>query len=208
MNVVRRDDRLEEIAKHIVKHFPYRLDVEDDEGRRRPMKAMVISIDKFTAVKMYDKVQYHIKEEIKELRRKIITEKNPELKTRYEKAIAFMTETKMAVVISQEGSDKEEEKVFSEAGLDIRPHRQLLDHPDEDGRNIEDYFKDPNNTYRIVFVTAMWMTGFDAPSVSTLYLDKPLQNHTLMQTIARTNRVIEAKKNGLVIDYFGVFQKP
>ena len=206
MNVVRRDDRLEEIAKHIVKHFPYRLDVEDDEGRRRPMKAMVISIDKFTAVKMYDKVQYHIKEEIKELRRKIITEKNPELKTRYEKAIAFMTETKMAVVISQEGSDKEEEKVFSEAGLDIRPHRQLLDHPDEDGRNIEDYFKDPNNTYRIVFVTAMWMTGFDAPSVSTLYLDKPLQNHTLMQTIARTNRVIEGKKNGLVIDYFVVFR--
>jgi type I restriction enzyme R subunit len=112
----------------------------------------------------------------------------------------------MAVVISQEGSDKEEEKVFAEQGLDISPHRQLLDHPDDDGRNIEDYFKDPNNNYRIVFVTAMWMTGFDAPSVSTLYLDKPLQNHTLMQTIARANRVIEGKKNGLVIDYFGVFR--
>jgi type I restriction enzyme R subunit len=206
LNVVRRDDRLEEIAKHIVKHFPYRLDVEDDEGRKRPMKAMVVSVDKFTAVKMYDKVQYHLKEEIKELRKKIKIETNLELKKRYEKAIAFMTETKMAVVISQEGSDKEEEKVFSDAGLDIRPHRQLLDSPDDDGRNIEDYFKDPNNTYRIVFVTAMWMTGFDAPSVSTLYLDKPLQNHTLMQTIARTNRVIEGKKNGLVIDYFGVFR--
>jgi type I restriction enzyme, R subunit len=206
LNVVRRDDRLEEIAKHIVKHFPYRLDVVDEDDRRRPMKAMVISIDKFTAVKMYEKVQYHLKEEIKELRKKIARETNPELKTRYEKAIAFMTETKMAVVISQEGSDKEEEKIFSEAGLNIRPHRQLLDHPDEDGRNIEDYFKDPNNTYRIVFVTAMWMTGFDAPSVSTLYLDKPLQNHTLMQTIARTNRIIEGKKNGLVIDYFGVFR--
>lgn len=206
LNVVRRDDRLEEIAKHIVKHFPYRLDVVDEDERRRPMKAMVISIDKFTAVKMYDKVQYHLKEEIKELRKKIAGETNPELKARYEKAIAFMTETKMAVVISQEGSDKEEEKTFSDAGLNIKPHRQLLDHPDEDGRNIEDYFKDPNNTYRIVFVTAMWMTGFDAPSVSTLYLDKPLQNHTLMQTIARTNRVIEGKKNGLVIDYFGVFR--
>lgn len=206
LNVVRRDDRLEEIAKHIVKHFPYRLDVEDDEGRKRPMKAMVVSVDKFTAVKMYDKVQYHLKEEIKELRKKIKIETNLELKKRYEKAIAFMTETKMAVVISQEGSDKEEEKVFSDAGLDIRPHRQLLDSPDDDGSNIEDYFKDPNNTYRIVFVTAMWMTGFDAPSVSTLYLDKPLQNHTLMQTIARTNRVIEGKKNGLVIDYFGVFR--
>jgi type I restriction enzyme R subunit len=206
LNVVRRDDRLEEIAKHIVKHFPYRLDVVDEDDRRRPMKAMVISIDKITAVKMYEKVQYHLKEEIKELRKKIVRETNPELKTRYEKAIAFMTETKMAVVISQEGSDKEEEKVFSDAGLNIKQHRQLLDSPDEDGRNIEDYFKDPNNTYRIVFVTAMWMTGFDAPSVSTLYLDKPLQNHTLMQTIARTNRVIEGKKNGLVIDYFGVFR--
>jgi len=206
LNVVRRDDRLEEIAKHIVKHFPYRLDVVDEDGRRRPMKAMVISIDKFTAVKMYEKVQYHLKEEIKDLRKKIASETNPELKRRYEKAIAFMTETKMAVVISQEGSDKEEEKTFSKAGLNITPHRQLLDSPDEDGRNIEDYFKDPNNSYRIVFVTAMWMTGFDAPSVSTLYLDKPLQNHTLMQTIARTNRVIEGKKNGLVIDYFGVFR--
>lgn len=206
MNVVRRDDRLEEIAKHIVQHFPYRLDVEDDEGNRRPMKAMVISIDKFTAVKMYDKVQYHLKEEVKELRKKLRIETDPELKKRYDKAIKFINETKMAVVISQEGSDKEEREKFDKEGLNIEPHRRLMDHPDEDGRNIEDYFKDPNNPYRIVFVTAMWMTGFDAPSVSTLYLDKPLQNHTLMQTIARANRVIEGKKNGLVIDYFGVFR--
>ena len=167
---------------------------------------MVISIDKFTAVRMYDKVQYHLKEEIKELRRKIKGEKDIELKARYERALFFMNETKMAVVISQEGGDKDEEKVFADEGLNIKPHRDLIDHPDEDGRNIEDYFKDPNNTYRIVFVTAMWMTGFDAPAVSTLYLDKPLQNHTLMQTIARANRVIEGKKNGLVVDYFGVFR--
>jgi type I restriction enzyme R subunit len=207
LHVVRRDDRLEEIARHIVQHFPYRLDVLDDEGRRKPMKAMVISIDKFTAVKMFDKVQHHLKEEIKELRKKISVERNPETKSRYERAVAFMLETKMAVVVSQEGSDKEEEKVFSDAGLNIKPHRTLMDYnPDDDGRNIEDYFKDENNKYRIVFVTAMWMTGFDAPAVSTLYLDKPLQNHTLMQAIARANRVIEGKKNGLVVDYFGVFR--
>lgn len=210
LHVVRRDDRLEEIAKHIVQHFPYRLDVEVENEYglklRKPMKAMVISIDKITAVRMYEKVQYHLKEEIKVLRKKIAVEKDPEVKARYERAVAFMKETRMAVVISQEGSDKEEEKLFSDAGLNIKPHRELMDSPDEDGRNIEDYFKDPNNTYRIVFVTAMWMTGFDAPSVSTLYLDKPLQNHTLMQTIARANRVIEGKKNGLVVDYFGVFR--
>jgi type I restriction enzyme R subunit len=206
LNVVRRDDRLEEIAKHIVKHFPYRLNVVDDLKKRRPMKAMVISIDKFTAVKMYDKVQYHLKEEIKYLRKKINIESNPEIKARHQKAIDFILETKMAVVISQEGSDKDEEKAFADVGLNIKPHREVIDHPDDDGRNMEDYFKDPDNTYRIVFVTAMWMTGFDAPSVSTLYLDKPLQNHTLMQTIARANRVIEGKKNGLIIDYFGVFR--
>lgn len=206
LSVVRRDDRLEEIAKHIVTHFPYRLDVVDDQKKRCPMKAMVISIDKFTAVRMYDKVQYHLKEEVKGLRKKISIESNAEIKARHQKALDFILETKMAVVISQEGSDKDEEKVFAKEGLNIIPHRELMDHPDEDGRSIEDYFKDPFNSYRIVFVTAMWMTGFDAPSVSTLYLDKPLQNHTLMQTIARANRVIEGKKNGLVIDYFGVFR--
>jgi len=206
LQVVRRDDRLEEIAKHIVQHFPYRLDVDDDEGKIKPMKAMVISIDKFTAVKMYEKTQYHLKEEIKELRRLVAKESDVEQKKRYLRAIAFMEETKMAVVISLEGSEKQEKKKFARQGIDIAPHRKLMEYPDEDGRNIEDYFKDPNNLYRIVFVTAMWLTGFDAPTVSTLYLDKPMQNHTLMQTIARANRVFEGKKNGIVIDYFGVFR--
>lgn len=206
LQVVRRDDRLEEIAQHIVQHFPYRLDVDDDGGNRKPMKAFVISIDKFTVVKMYEKVQYHLKEEVKELRRKIARELDPEKKRRCIRAIEFMEETRMAVVISQEGSEKEEKKKFGKQGLDITPHRKLMEYPDEDGRNIEDYFKDPSNTYRIVFVTAMWLTGFDAPTASTIYLDKPMQNHTLMQTIARVNRVFEGKKNGLVIDYFGVFR--
>ncbi len=206
MEIVRRDDRLEEIAKHIVQHFPYRLDVDDDKGNKKPMKAMVISIDKFTAVKMYEKVRYHLNEEVKKLRLKIATEKDPATKERFRRAIRFIQETRMAVVISLEGSEKEELKKFAEKGLDIKPHRKLLEYPDEDGRNIEDYFKDPNNTYRIVFVTAMWLTGFDAPTVSTLYLDKPMKNHTLMQTIARANRVYEGKRNGLVVDYFGVFR--
>lgn len=206
LHVVRRDDRLNEIAKHIVQHFPYRLDAVDENGARKPMKAMVISIDKFTAVRMYEKVQLYLREELKELHKKAKLETDPAKKARYERAIAFMKETRMAAVVSQEGSEREEEEAFKKENLDIRPHRKLMDYPNEDGQNIEDFFKDPNNTYRIVFVTAMWMTGFDAPSVSTLYLDKPLQNHTLMQTIARANRVIEGKKNGLVIDYFGVFR--
>jgi type I restriction enzyme R subunit len=206
LQVVRREDRLQEIAKHIVQHYPYRLNVKNDNLERKPMKAMVVCIDKFTAVRMYEFVQQAQKEEIKELRKKIVREKDLELKERYKEAITFMEETRMSAVVSQEGSDKEEKEVFEKEGLNITPHRKLMDYPDEDGQSIEDYFKDPNNTYRIVFVTAMWLTGFDAPAVSTLYLDKPLQNHTLMQAIARANRVIEGKKNGLVVDYFGVFR--
>ncbi|MCG2460831.1 type I restriction endonuclease subunit R [Flavobacteriaceae bacterium F89] len=206
MEVVRREDRLREIADHIVRHYPYRLDVVDSDNQRKPMKAMVVCIDKFTAVRMYDLVQVAQREEIKELRRKINRASDPELKDRYRRAIEFMEETRMSAVISQEGSDKEEKEKFESEGLNITPHRKLMDYPDGDGQNIEDYFKDPNSTYRIVFVTAMWLTGFDAPAVSTLYLDKPLQNHTLMQAIARANRVIEGKKNGLIIDYFGVFR--
>jgi len=206
LQVVRREDRLQEIAKHIVQHYPYRLNIKNDEGERKPMKAMVVCIDKFTAVRMYEFVQEAQKEEVKELRKKIVKEKDPEIKERYKEAITFMEETRMSAVVSQEGSDQEEKAIFENEGLNISPHRRIMDHPDEDGRNIEDYFKDPNSTYRIVFVTAMWLTGFDAPAVSTLYLDKPLQNHTLMQTIARANRVFEGKKNGLVVDYFGVFR--
>ncbi|WP_033960406.1 type I restriction endonuclease subunit R [Psychroserpens jangbogonensis] len=206
LQVVRREDRLQEIAKHIVQHYPYRLDVENDEKQRKPMKAMVVCIDKFTAVRMYEFVQLAQKEEIKDLRKKIAREKDVEIKERHKRAIAFMEETKMSAVVSQEGSDKEEKEIFEKEGLNISPHRKLMDYPDEDGRNIEDFFKDPNSPYRLVFVTAMWLTGFDAPAVSTLYLDKPLQNHTLMQAIARANRVIEGKKNGLVVDYFGVFR--
>lgn len=206
LEVVRREDRLQEIAKHIVGHYPYRLDVVDDLGNRKPMKAMVISIDKFTAVRMHDFVQAAQKEEIKRLRKEMALKGDMELRARHARAIAFMEETRMSVVVSQEGSDKDEKAVFEKEGLNITPHRRLMDHPDEDGQNIEDYFKDANNSYRIVFVTAMWLTGFDAPAVSTLYLDKPLQNHTLMQAIARANRVLEGKRNGLVIDYFGVFR--
>jgi len=71
---------------------------------------------------------------------------------------------------------------------------------------LDEQFKDPAHPLRLVFVCAMWMTGFDAPSVSTIYLDRPMRNHTLMQTIARANRVFPDKENGLIVDYVGVFR--
>ena len=73
-------------------------------------------------------------------------------------------------------------------------------------QDLETKFKNEHDPLRIVFVCAMWITGFDVPSLSTLYLDKPMRNHTLMQTIARANRVFGDKLNGLIVDYVGVFR--
>lgn len=203
LHVIKREGRLKEIAKDIVKHFPYRLDMVDNEGIPHPLKAMVISIDKFTAVRMHDFVEQAIKDEIRDLRRQMLQTKNDIEKKKMERAIKYMSDTQMAVVVSEE---VDEDKKFAAEGLSIKKHRELFYSDPDTGLNVEDYFKDPNHPLRIVFVCSMWLTGFDAPSVSTLYLDKPMQNHTLMQTIARANRVFSGKKNGLVVDYYGVFR--
>ena len=196
LEVIKRDDRLDIIAKYIVKHFPYR-------GFRG--KGMVVSVDKFTAVKMYDKVQHYWKEEIKELNRTISSERDELERKRLKDIVNYMNSVDMAVVISTEGTEDEEKK-FQKEGLTIKPHVQRLSAIDENGKDIEDNFKDPEHPLQLVFVCAMWLTGFDAPSVSTLYLDKPMKGHTLMQTIARANRVFENKECGLIIDHINVFK--
>ena len=107
-----------------------------------------------------------------------------------------MKNTEMAVIISQE---QNEVAYFEKWGLDIKPHRRKME-----SREMDKEFKDPDNPFRIVFVCAMWLTGFDVKCLSTVYLDKALKAHTLMQTIARANRVYEGKSNGLIVDYVGV----
>lgn len=196
LEVIKRDDRLDTIAKYIVKHFPYR-------GFRG--KGMVVSVDKFTAVKMYDKVQHYWKEEIKELNKTISTTKDELERRRLKDIVNYMNSVEMAVVISTEGTE-EEEKKFQKEGLTIKPHIQRLNYIDENGKDIEDNFKDPEHSLQLVFVCAMWLTGFDAPSISTIYLDKPMKSHTLMQTIARANRVFENKECGLIVDHINVFK--
>lgn len=194
MEVIKRDDRLDAIAKHIVYHFPRR-------GFRG--KGIVISVDKFTAVKMYDKVSRYWKEEIKKLNVQITKTTDIKEKSYLKDIVDYMRKVEMAVVISE---DVDEETKFAEKGLSIKPHRDRINQVDENGFDIEDNFKDPSNPLQLVFVCAMWLTGFDAPSVSTLYLDKPMKGHTLMQTIARANRVYPGKECGLIIDYIDVFK--
>ncbi|HRF45002.1 MAG TPA: type I restriction endonuclease subunit R [Candidatus Competibacteraceae bacterium] len=201
LEVIKRDDRLETIAQDIVKHFP----------RRGYLgKGMVIAVDKFTAVRMHDKVQRLWKEEIKTLRGQI-KESQDELQTaRLKRIVDYMRQVEMAVVVSEENGEEEK---FDRQGLDIRPHRKRMAQIDGHGHDLEYNFKDPSHPLQLVFVCAMWLTGFDAPTVSTLYLDKPQKDHTLMQTIARANRVCAhkvggvEKKNGEVVDYYGVFRR-
>jgi len=200
MSVLKRDSRLEIIAKDIVYHFP----------RRGYLgKGMVITIDKFTAVKMYDKVKRLWEEEKRELQKQINENKNQDEKAELKRILEWMRKTDMAVIVSEEAGEEEK---FEKEGLDIRPHRKRMKSVDENGQEMEHKFKNPKDPLQLVFVCSMWLTGFDAPTVSTLYLDKPMKDHTLMQTIARANRVTDftingkPKKNGLVVDYYNVFR--
>lgn len=160
-HLITRDDRLDTVVQDIVKHFL---------GRGFQGKAMVVSIDKATALRMYDKVRKYWPKD---------------------------NDTDMAVVVSPGQNEIEQ---MAKLGIDIVPHRKRMN----DGR-LDEKFKDTNDPLRLVFVCAMWLTGFDAPSCSTVYLDKPMRNHTLMQAIARANRVYPGKQSGLIVDYANVF---
>jgi type I restriction enzyme R subunit len=188
-HIITRDDRLEKIAEDIVEHFM---------GRGYQGKAMVISIDKPTVVKMYDKVQKYWYRYIQDLREKAEYAKDAQERGIIEDKIRFMEETDMAVVVSSEQNEIEK---FRKLGLDIVKHRKRMNEEDLDTK-----FKDSDDAFRIVFVCAMWMTGFDVQCLSSIYLDKPMKNHTLMQAIARANRVFRDKPNGLIVDYVGVFR--
>ena len=194
LEVIKRDDRLEKIAQHIVYHFPRRGFLG---------KGMVISVDKFTTVKMYDKVQHYWKEEIKNLNNKIYYAKDENQRLKLKSIVDYMRSVEMAVVISEE--DKEEDK-FNKVGLSVKKHRIRMNEVSENGFDIEDNFKSPDHPLQLVFLCSMWLTGFDAPTVSTLYLDKPMKGHTLMQTIARANRVYPNKNSGTIIGYLDVFK--
>ncbi len=192
LEVIKREDRLDKIARDIAHHFPRRGFLG---------KGMVVSVDKFTAVKMYDKVQHYWAEEKKDLIAERNTAATREERDRITAMIQYMDTTEMAVIISEEA---DEEKRFADQGLAIAPHRAKMN-AIVDGLDIEDRFKDANNPLRLVFVCAMWLTGFDVKNLSTLYLGKPMKGHTLMQAIARANRVYPGKPCGIIVDYVNVF---
>lgn len=159
-------------------------------------KAMVVCYNKVTCVRMYNYVQEYWQKEIETLEKQIskcpYQQEVQELKRKLE----WMQQTEMAVVVSQE---QNEIQTFRKWGLDILPHREKMEK-----RELDKEFKNAENPLRVVFVCAMWLTGFDVKSLSCLYIDKPMKAHTLMQTIARANRVADGKDNGLIVDYIGI----
>lgn len=194
LEVIKREDRLEKIAKDIAYHFPRRGFLG---------KGMVISVDKYTTMKMYNKVQHYWQQE----KQSLIVERNnagsKEERDKLTKIINYMNKVEMAVVVSEEADEVDK---FAKVGLDISFHRTRMNQVDAEGKDIEDQFKDPNNKLQLVFICSMWLTGFDVPNLSTLYLDKPMKSHTLMQAIARANRVYPDKPCGIIVDYVNVFK--
>jgi type I restriction enzyme R subunit len=190
--IITREDRLNTIARDIVEHFA---------GRGYDGKAMVVSIDKKTTFRMYDKVKKEWDRYISKLRMDLSRATDDWEREKILAQIERHQNVDMAVMVSL-GDNQNEIADMEQFEIDVKPIRERILKG-----NLEEEFKKPNSNLRIIFVCAMWMTGFDVPNLSTLYLDKPLKNHTLMQTIARANRVAdEGKKNGLIVDYVGVFK--
>lgn len=166
---------------------------------------------------MHKLIVFYWHERINELKKELPAARDEQDEQYRRRQIEWMEQTEIAVVVSEEQGEMEK---FRRWDLDITPHRRLI----KEGialpeamriqprfRNmqrlsLDDAFKAEEHPFRVAIVCAMWLTGFDVPSLSTLYLDKPLEAYTLMQTIARANRVNEGKNNGLIVDYRGILK--
>lgn len=186
IHILTAEPRLRAVAKDFVQHY---------SDLWTSGKAMFVCLNKVTCVRMYKFVNEYWDEEIENLERQKENASQQEM-MELERKLKWMKETEMAVVIS---TDPNEIKTFEKWKLDIKYHREKMVK-----RELDKEFKDSKNPLRVVFVCAMWLTGFDVKCLSCLYLDKPLKAHTLMQAIARANRVSEGKSNGLIIDYVGI----
>lgn len=189
--ILTAESRLRAIAKDLVWHF-------NERGYQG--KAMLVALDKPTAVRMYDYVMEYWPEYLAELQQRITKATDIQEEQELQRKYNLVAATEVCVVISSEQNEIDK---FKKMNLEIEPHRRRMVE-----RNLEKEFKDEENPFRLAIVCAMWITGFDAPCVSTVYLDKPIKGHTLMQTIARANRVYDdEKENGLIVDYGNVYQQ-
>ncbi len=207
-HIITAEKRLDQIAQDFVSHYSTGWETG---------KVMLVCIDKITCVRMHELVLTYWQAKIAELE-SLLSKTSDEQEDIYlQRQIAWMKETIAAVIVSEEQGEVDK---FRKWDLDIIPHRKLVkdgielpkamrnksQYKSQQRMALEDAFKEQEHPLRIAIVCAMWLTGFDVPSLSTLYLDKPLKAHTLMQAIARANRVNEGKNNGLIVDYCGILK--
>ncbi len=201
--------RLDKVAQDLVDHYHQRWRVVDNGGG----KAMLVCLDKITCVRMHDLIAAKWQEKTLALDVEVSAEEalfaargkvaDKLLQLRREQ-VEWMRSTEICVVVSQEQgevADFRKWKNFRDEPLEITPHREKMVK-----RELEKEFKKPEHPFRIAIVCAMWLTGFDVKCLATLYLDKPMKGHSLMQAIARVNRVGGGKKHGLIIDYNGMLK--
>lgn len=190
IHILTAEPRLRAVARDFVRHY---------SDLWTSGKAMFVCLDKVTCVRMYNYVREYWAEAVVEEKRRLAQMTSDQEAQELTRKIRWMEETDMAVVVSQEQNEVQR---FRKWGLDITLHRKRMVEED-----LAKAFKDRKNPFRVVFVCAMWLTGFDVKCLSCLYLDKPLKAHTLMQAIARANRVDEGKINGLIVDYIGIVRQ-
>mgnify|MGYP000854507234 CR=1 FL=1 len=197
-HVLTAKKRLRQIAADFVQHYSTGWETG---------KAMLVCIDKVTCLRMYNLIREQWERRIIRLEAELKHVVGADERAQSEQHLAWMRATKIAVIVSEEQGEAEK---FMKWGLDIIPHRKLIKEGFVDSAgeriDVETAFKNGDHQFRVAIVCAMWLTGFDVPSLGTLYLDKPLKAHTLMQAIARANRVADGKDNGLIVDYCGILK--
>lgn len=209
--VITSPDRLDKLADDFVEHCA---------TRWQSGKCMLVCIDKITCGRMWQRIMPRWQTKLAAVKA-LIPLKAAEaasLADEHQREIAqkqlvflqgqaqWMEETIIEIIISE---GQNEVADFKKWGLDIIPHRVRMKKGFAAGEktlDVESAFKDPAHPFRVAVVCAMWLTGFDVECLSTLYIDKPMKAHTLMQAIARANRVYPGKDFGLIVDYNGMLR--
>ena len=185
--VITADDRLDKVAADFVEHCA---------TRWQSGKSMLVCIDKITCARTLQRIQPRWQAKAAALRAAGQTAQAD-----------WMDETIIEMIVSEAQNEVAD---FAKWGFDIIPHREVMkkgfDAPGGQRVDVETAFKNPQHRFRVAVVCAMWLTGFDVECLSTLYIDKPMKAHTLMQAIARANRVYPGKDFGLIVDYNGMLK--
>lgn len=173
-------DRLRAVAQDFINHYESRV----AEGGTVAGKAMFVCMNRYIAYDLY-KIIIELRPEWAE---KKISEDGVNLSYKDKKELKPIEKIKLVMTRNKD----DEKELFDMLGTK------------DDRKEFDRQFKNPKSNFKIAIVVDMWLTGFDVPELDTIYIDKPIQQHTLIQTISRVNRVCEGKDKGLIVDYIGI----